>query len=79
MMGLNVDGQDECTLKIPLCEPNMSHQESVYGRRDAVLSGIAVVHQEKGNIYRKSPLWKQGVVDEIEMLPRGRMFKPDVP
>ena len=67
-------------IKIPLGERvNISHQETVYGRRDAVLSGIAVVHQEKAHVYRKSSLWKQGVIDQIDMLPRGRMFKPEVP
>ena len=50
----------------------------MYGKRDGALTGIAVLHQDRGNIYRKSGLWKQGVVDDIEMLPRASMFKPDV-
>lgn len=54
------------------------HEESIYGRRDGAVTGVAVVHQEKGNIYRKSPLWKQGVVDGVQMLPRANMFKPEV-
>ena len=53
-------------------------QESMYGKRDGALTGIAVLHQDKGNIYRKTGLWKQGVVDDIEMLPRASMFKPEV-
>jgi len=53
-------------------------QDSVFGKRDGALTGIAVLHQERSNIFRKTSLWKQGVVDEIEMLPRQKMFKPEV-
>ena len=53
-------------------------QESVFGKRDGALTGIAVLHQERSNIFRKTSLWKQGVVDDIEMLPRQKMFKPEV-
>ena len=53
-------------------------QDSVFGKRDGALTGIAVLHQERSNIFRKTLLWKQGVVDEIEMLPRQKMFKPEV-
>eukprot|EP00438_Fugacium_kawagutii_P001411 Skav219711 [mRNA] locus=scaffold776:216658:218739:- [translate_table: standard] len=51
--------------------------ESVYGRRDAAISGIAVIHQDRANIYKRSSLWKQGVVDDIQMLPRAEMFKEE--
>ncbi|CAL1126565.1 unnamed protein product [Cladocopium goreaui] len=51
-------------------------KDSIYGRRDGAITGVAVVHQDKGNIYRKSSLWKQGVVDNVQMLPRANMFKP---
>lgn len=51
---------------------------SIYGRRDAAISGIAVVHQDRGNIYRRGSLWKQGVVDDVQMLPRSEMYKPEV-
>ena len=54
------------------------HEDSIYGRRDGAITGLSVIHQEKGNIYRKSSLWKQGVVDGVQMLPRSGMYKPDV-
>ena len=55
------------------------NQDSVYGKRDGALTGIAVVHQERSNIYRKSTLWKTGVITDVQMLERASMFKPEVP
>ena len=60
-----------------LCIP-MS-QDSVFGKRDGALTGIAVVHQERSNIYRKSSLWKTGVITDVTMLERASMFKPEAP
>ena len=58
---------------------NSAHtKDSVYGRRDAAINGIAIVHQDRGNIYRRSVLWKQGVIDDVQMLPRSEMYKPEV-
>ena len=58
---------------------NLAHtQDSIYGQRDAAISGIAVLHQDRGNIYRRGTLWKQGVIDDVQMLPRSEMFKPEV-
>ena len=54
------------------------NKDSIYGKRDGALTGIAVVHQERSNIYRRSTLWKQGVVTDVTMLERASMFKPEV-
>ena len=54
-------------------------QDSVFGKRDGALTGIAVVHQERSNIYRKSSLWKTGVITDVTMLERASMFKPEAP
>lgn len=53
-------------------------QDSLYGKRDGALTGIAVVYQERSNIYRKTALWRQGVVSDVCMLERAAMFKPEV-
>jgi len=44
--------------------------ESAYGMRRGFVDGFAVVANCKTNCYRRSPLWKKGVVDGITMLPR---------
>ena len=31
-----------------------------------------------GNVFWKSPLWKRGVLYDVEMLGRGGMYKPPV-
>lgn len=52
---------------------------TVYGKRDACLHGLAVVHRDKLNIFRSSDGWKHGLIRDCAMLPRSSMFKPDVP
>lgn len=54
------------------------NQDSIFGKRDGALTGIAVVHQDRSNIYRRTTLWKQGVVTDVTMLDRASMFKPEV-
>lgn len=56
----------------------LQRQDSIYGKRDRAISGLAVVHSDRANIFRKSALWKQGVVDSFDMLGRSSMFKPEV-
>lgn len=53
-------------------------QDSVYGRRDGALTGLAVVPRERNNLFRSSPGFKSGVVHEVQMLPRAMMWKPPV-
>lgn len=52
-------------------------EASVYGKRDGVLNGVAVTARDKGNIFKSSRGWKQGVVHSVDMLPRNMMWKPD--
>ena len=55
-----------------------SCQESIYGKRDGAITGIAVMHMDKANSFRRCSLWNRGVVDNVEMLSRSNMFKPQV-
>lgn len=50
----------------------------MYGKREGCLSGLAIIHKEKGNICRTTKAWKSGVVYGVTMLQRSGMFKPDV-
>jgi hypothetical protein len=43
---------------------------TVYGKRAASIDGFMVVAKHKGNIYKKSALWKRGVATGVSMLPR---------
>ncbi|CAL1126072.1 unnamed protein product [Cladocopium goreaui] len=52
-------------------------RESVYGKRDGALQGLALIYKDKGNAVRFTPGWKTGVIREVEMLARSDMFKPD--
>ncbi|CAL1173958.1 unnamed protein product [Cladocopium goreaui] len=51
-------------------------EESIYGKRDGAITGIAVMHMDKANSFRRCSLWNRGVVDNVEMLSRSNMFKP---
>lgn len=53
-------------------------QDTVYGRRDGVISGIAITHKNEGNRMRQTHGWKTGVVMGIRMCPRNEMYKPEV-
>ena len=54
-------------------------QETVYGTRDGVLPGLAVVSRaEKTNCFRRSTAFKTGVIRSVAMLGRQHMKKPDV-
>ena len=51
---------------------------SIYGKRDGVLTGLAVVSgADKHNLMKQSRGWKQGTVHGVSMLPRQQMWKPD--
>jgi hypothetical protein len=50
----------------------------VYGKRDGVLHGLAVISAgDKNHLMKQTPGWKQGVVHHVSMLARSQMFKPD--
>ena len=51
-------------------------KDSVYGKRDGYVSGLAIISgQDNRNLLRSSRGWKTGCVHEIEMLGRASMFK----
>ena len=43
---------------------------SVYGVREGYHSGLLVTAQDKGNVFWRSPVYKNGVVSGVTMLPR---------
>lgn len=48
---------------------------SVYGVREGYHSGLLVTSQDKGNVFWRSPVYKNGVVSGVTMLPRILCFK----
>ena len=50
----------------------------MYGKRDAAIHGLAIIHWDKLNLFKSSAGWKHGVIRDVSMLPRAEMFKPDV-
>ena len=52
--------------------------ESVYGKRRATADGFMVMANSKSNVYRKSPVWKRGLVTGVQMLPRKDFRKTPV-
>ena len=51
-------------------------QETVYGRREGCITGLAVFHRDRGNIFRTSAGIKSAVIHDVKMLPRHAMWKP---
>jgi len=49
---------------------------SVYGNRVAWQELVLVTSQDGKNIFHRTPLWRQGLISDILMLPRGEMVKP---
>lgn len=56
--------------------PLSRFEDSVYGKRDGALTGLALIYNQKGNLFRQTTAWKTGVVHNITMLPRNQMWKP---
>ena len=54
-----------------------SFEDSVYGKRDGVITGLAITHRDGKNLFHNSRGWKSGTIHGITMLPRGDMWKPD--
>ena len=66
------------TIRWIIFQTSYAAQASIYGKRDGVLNGVAVISgMEKHNTIKQTRGWKQGVIHGINMLPRGQMFKPD--
>ena len=53
-------------------------QETVYGKRDGYISGLAVTSKEKSCIFKATRGMRQGIVHGVNMLQRASMFKPEV-
>ena len=49
----------------------------MYGKRDACIQGLAVMHRDKLNTFKASAGWKHGLIRDCAMLPRAHMFKPE--
>eukprot|EP00434_Breviolum_minutum_P009292 symbB.v1.2.008188.t2/scaffold450.1/size202773/7 len=54
-------------------------KDTVYGRRDGVITGLAVINRDRANLFKSSPGFKSGVIHDIHMCPRNAMWKPEVP
>ncbi len=50
----------------------------MYGRRDGAITGLAVVHRDKGNVFPPTKGFRLGGVHDVGMLPRALMYKPHV-
>jgi hypothetical protein len=56
----------------------MNNEATIYGKRDGVLTGIAVIAgEDKANVLKQTRGWKQGVVHGVAMLPRNQLWKPE--
>ena len=51
-------------------------KETIYGKRDGVLSGLAIIYNDKKHYCRTTKGWRQGVVHQVQMMGRQDMYKP---
>ena len=49
----------------------------MYGKRDACIHGLAIVHRDKANLFRNAAALKHALVRDCVMLPRSQMYKPE--
>ena len=59
------------------CSCNMFAQETVYGKRDGCVHGLAITADSGRNYFHASKAWKSGCVMNIPMLQRNEMTKPE--
>ena len=52
-------------------------QATVYGKRDGVLTGLAITHRDSRNLFHTTKGCKTGAVHGIGMCPRSEMYKPE--
>lgn len=52
-------------------------KDSVYGKRDGTIPGLAIVSKDPANHFRQTKGWKTGTVMNVPMLPRASMWKPE--
>eukprot|EP00435_Cladocopium_sp_Y103_P069260 s569_g33.t1 len=50
---------------------------TVYGKRDACVHGLAVLHRDRLNLFKSSDGWKHAVIRDCCMLSRAQMYKPE--
>ena len=51
-------------------------EESVYGKRDGHVSGLAIMSKDQRNLFRGTRGHKTGTILGIDMCPRQDMWKP---
>ena len=49
----------------------------MYGKRDGVMPGLAIISNNSRNYFRNTPGWKTGTILNVPMLPRAEMVKPE--
>ncbi|CAK9006167.1 unnamed protein product [Durusdinium trenchii] len=52
--------------------------ETVYGKRDGTMPGIAIISRNSGNLFKQTKGWKTGTIHSVPMLARNSMYKPDM-
>lgn len=69
-----------CTHPNTVFEPThpVPAQDTVYGKRDGFISGLAVTSRDKGCIFKGTKGMRSATIHGVEMLPRASMWKPDV-
>ena len=55
----------------------VTFEETVYGKRDGSISGLAIVSRDPRNVFRTTRAFKTGIVLNVPMLPRSEMYKPE--
>ena len=53
-------------------------EDSIYGKRDGALPGLAIISNSGRSHYKQTRGWKTGVVHGIPMLARSEMWKPEL-
>ena len=57
---------------------NNRTEETVYGKRDGTMPGIAIISRNSGNLFKQTKGWKTGTIHSVPMLARNSMYKPDM-
>ena len=56
---------------------NLQYKDTVYGKRDGAITGLAIVHKDRRNYFLSSKGYKTGVIHQVPMCSRSAMFKPE--
>lgn len=60
-----------------LCGYHSNSKDSIYGKRDGTIQGLAMVRKGARSLFHNTKGWKQGCVHGVKMVSRQDMFKPD--